>query len=285
MLASAASRAFRPFAFAISMLAILAGCSTTSTPDIALHVTKPEKHAAIVINAYSGEVLFEQSSEALRYPASLTKMMTLYIMFEALDAGKITKSTMIPVSSYAASRPPSKIGFKPGQAIDVDSAIQALVTKSANDVASAVAEYFAGSEEAFAQVMTSRARQLGMSRTTFRNASGLPDPAQQTTARDMARLGLALRKHFPHHYHYFSTKSFSFAGKNIKGHNRVLDRVEGADGIKTGYTRASGFNIATSVNTPNRRLIAVVMGGDTAKARDAQVTQLIERYINQASGN
>lgn len=280
----ALANAFRTPALLLTVLAALAGCSTTSTPEMALTLpaTQSAKHSAIVVNAYNGEVLFEENSEALRYPASLTKMMTIYMMFEAIDSGRITKSTLIPVSAYAAARPPTKVGFRPGQSIDVDTAIRALVTKSANDVAVAVGEYFAGSEESFAQMMTTKARQLGMSRTTFRNASGLPDPEQQTTARDMARLGLALRKHFPHHYEYFAVRDFSFGGKNFKGHNEILKRVSGADGIKTGYTRASGFNIVTSVNTGDRRMVAVVMGGDTARIRDAQVEMLVARYLQSA---
>src|SRR5690606_27809981 len=204
-----------------------------------------EKYAAIVVDANTDRVLFEKNSRDARYPASLTKMMTLYLLFEALDAGRVSLDTQIPVSADAAKRPPSKIGFKPGQTIDVNSAILALSVRSANDVAAAVGEYLGGTEEAFAAQMTARARRLGMTNTVFRNASGLPDPEQQTTARDMALLGMALRRNFPQHYHYFSNREFMFRGKTVRGHNDLIGRVDGVDGLKTGYIRASGFNIVT----------------------------------------
>jgi D-alanyl-D-alanine carboxypeptidase len=174
--------------------------------------------------------------------------------------------------------------LRPGDVIDVDTALRALAVKSANDVATAFGEYLGGSEQAFAGIMTAKARQLGMNGTRFSNASGLPDPAQQTTARDMAVLGLALRSRFPHHYHYFSERDFSYRGRLVRGHNDMLGRVEGVDGIKTGYIRASGYNIVTSVKAGGRSLVIVVMGADTARARNAHVEQLIERYLPQASG-
>ena len=186
---------------------------------------------------------------------------------------------MIPVSDHARSRPPTKIGFRRGDSIDVDSAIMAVVTKSANDVAVAIAEYLGGSEDNFATMMTARARQIGMRSTTFRNASGLPDPGQVTTARDMALLGVALRTRFPQYYAYFSVKNFSYRGRTIRGHNDLIGGVDGVDGIKTGYTRASGYNVVTSVTRGNRKLVAVVMGGDTARNRNAAMAALIERYI------
>jgi D-alanyl-D-alanine carboxypeptidase len=241
------------------------------------------KYAAIVVDASNGHTLYSVNSELPRYPASLTKMMTLYMLFEALDQGRLSKTTQIPVSDYAARRPPTKIGFRPGETIDVDSAIKALVVKSANDVAVAVSEFLGGSEEQFAAMMTARARQLGMRGTTFRNASGLPDPDQRTTARDMALLGMTLRQRFPHHYAYFSVTSFSFRGRTIRGHNDLIGKVAGVDGIKTGYVRASGFNIVTSVNEDGRRLVAVVMGGESARARNAEVEQLVLRYLPAAS--
>ncbi len=266
-------------------LGLLAGCSTTGTLNT---VQTPQqnlspKHAAIVVDGSTGKVLYEQNSEAARYPASLTKMMTLYMLFEAMESGKLSKSSAIPVSAYAASRPPSKIGLKPGQTIGVETAISALCTKSANDVAVAVAEALGGTEERFASMMTAKARQLGMRGTYFNNASGLPDEAQRSTARDMALLGIALRKRFPQHYGYFSATSFAYNGKTIRGHNDLLGRVSGVDGIKTGYIRASGFNIVTSVNAGGRKLVVVVMGGDTARSRNAEVEQLIDRYLPQAS--
>ncbi len=263
----------------LAVLLALAGCTTTTalTPDVTPLAS--EKYAAIVVETDSGKILYESASTAPRYPASLTKMMTLYLLFEALDSGRLDTSSPIPVSAYAASRPPSKLGFKPGQSIDVQTAILALCVKSANDVATAVAEYLGGSEEQFAEMMTAKARKLGMHTTTFRNASGLPDPEQVTTARDMAALAVALRQRFPHHYHYFANRSFSYDGKTIRGHNDLLGRVHGVDGLKTGYIRASGFNLATSVGRGGRRVVAIVMGGASAKARDAHMEELIDRYL------
>jgi D-alanyl-D-alanine carboxypeptidase len=206
-------------------------------------------------------------------------MMTLYLLFEAMESGRVSAAIQIPVSDHARMQPPTKIGFKRGGMIDVDSAIKALVTKSANDVAVAIGEYLGGTEDNFAALMTAKARAIGMRSTVFRNASGLPDPEQVTTARDMALLGLALRKRFPQYYYYFSTQSFAFNGRMIRGHNDLLGGVDGVDGIKTGYIRASGYNIVTSVSRGNRKLVAVVMGGDSARARNAEVAALIDRYM------
>lgn len=260
-----------------------AGCTTTQIETVApTTLSTSGRYAAIVVDASNGRMLYQANAEAERYPASLTKMMTLYLLFEAIDAGKISKTAEIPISEHARRQPPSKIGFKSGQTIDVDSAIRALATKSANDVAVAVGEYIAGTEEAFAATMTAKARVLGMRNTVFRNASGLPDAGQHTTARDMALLGMALRQRFPHYYHYFSEKDFVFRGKTIRGHNDLIGRVPGVDGIKTGYVRASGYNIVTSVNHGSRRLIVVVMGGDSARSRNDHVEELIQRYLPQA---
>ncbi len=271
-------------AWLVFLAGLAAACSTTTTLNtVKIPQSDSTKHAAIVIDGNNGRVLYQSNAEARRYPASLTKMMTMYLTFEAMETGRLSKSTQIPVSAYAAARPPTKIGFRPGQSIDVDSAVYALCTKSANDVAVALGEALGGSEERFAQMMTAKARQLGMRNTVFRNAFGLPDDQQVTTARDMALLGLALRKRFPQHFGYFSSRSFNFRGKTIRGHNDLLGRVQGVDGIKTGYIRASGFNIVTSVNTDGRKLVVVVMGGDTARSRNAEVEQLIERYLPQAS--
>jgi len=269
-------------AVALLLAAGLAACST-SRPTEALQTVRPvnsSKYAAIVVDADTGKTLFATAADQPRFPASLTKMMTLYMLFEAIDQGRVSMATPIPVSAYAASRPPSRLGVKPGETVDAQTAINALVVRSANDVAVAVGEYLAGSEAAFAQQMTSRARSLGMSRTTFRNASGLPDPGQQTCARDMALLGLALKRRFPHHYHYFSNRDFAYQGRMVRGHNKLLE-TGGVDGIKTGYIRASGYNIVTSYNGNGKRLIVTVMGGDSANARNAQVRELIERYAQR----
>ncbi|MER9653283.1 D-alanyl-D-alanine carboxypeptidase [Mesorhizobium sp. M0152] len=266
----------------LGLLALLAGCATTP-PDAVLAVpAPPQKYAAIVVDAGTGKQLFEVNSTAQRYPASLTKMMTLYLLFEALDSGRITKETQIPVSDNAASQPPTKMRFRRGESIDVDSAIRAIVIKSANDVAVAVGEYLGGSEEQFAAMMTAKARQLGMTSTIFRNASGLPDDDQHTTARDMAVLGMALHQRFPQHFHYFSASDFMFRGRLVRGHNDMLGRVRGVDGIKTGYIRASGFNIVTSYNADGHRLIVVVMGADSARQRNDHVEALIQRSLSPA---
>lgn len=242
------------------------------------------KYAAIVVDANTGKTLFSSSAEAPRYPASLTKMMTLYLTFEALEKGKLSKSSKIVFSRNAAAEPPTKLGVKAGGSITVETAILALVTKSANDAATALGEHLGGSEEAFARMMTTKARQLGMKGTIFRNANGLPDPAQRSTARDMATLGIALREHFPQYYAYFSTRSFAYGKQRLPNHNRLLGRVKGVDGIKTGYTRASGFNLVSSATDGNRRIVAVVMGGKSGAARDRQMQELIAKYMPKASG-
>ncbi len=264
-----------------AVLALAAGCATTSEPIqmIAPPPGSSAKYSALVIDAAKGDTLYQANATATRYPASLTKMMTLYLLFEALDQGRVSKTTEIPVSTFAARQPPSKIGLKTGQSIDVESAILALAVKSGNDCAVAVAEYLGGTEEQFAAQMTARARQLGMTGTVFRNASGLPDPDQRTTARDMAVLGMALRSRFPQHYHYFSQRDFTYRGRLVRGHNDLIGKVEGVDGIKTGYIRASGYSIVTSVRRGSRRLIIVVMGADSARARNAHVEELIEKYM------
>ena len=240
-------------------------------------------NAAIVVDAKSGKVLYSSNADAKRHPASLTKMMTLYMLFEKIDSGSASLNSNISVSSHCAGQAPSKLGFKPGQTIKARDAVLALVTKSANDVACAVGEFVSGTESGFGRKMTARARTLGMSNTTFRNASGLPDSAQVTTARDMATLGRALQDHFPKYYDYFSTTSFKWKGRTYGNHNRLLGNVKGVDGIKTGYTRASGFNLVTSVKRGNRDIVAVVLGGDTGKARDQRMASLIEKYIPRAT--
>lgn len=239
--------------------------------------------AAIVIDANTGKTLYSSNGDAVRYPASLTKMMTLYMVFEAMAAGRITKNTKVPFSAHAAARPPTKLGVRPGGSVTVETVILALVTKSANDAAAAVGELLGGSEAGFARMMTAKARALGMKSTTFRNASGLPDPAQKTTARDMAILGMSLRAHFPREYAYFSTRSFTFGKQRMGNHNKLLGKVRGVDGIKTGYIRASGFNLVTSVKDGDRMLVAVVMGGTSGAARNARMTELVRAYLPKAS--
>jgi D-alanyl-D-alanine carboxypeptidase len=239
--------------------------------------------AAIVVDAKSGKILFSDNPDARRYPASLTKMMTLYLLFEALDRGKITLSSRIPVSARAAAQAPSKLGLKPGDTISVRDAILAIVTRSANDVACAIGEFLGGSEDAFAVRMTATARAIGMARTNFQNASGLPDPNQMTTARDMATLGRALQDRFPDYFKFFSTASFVYEGRRIGNHNRLLGRVAGVNGIKTGYTRASGYNLVTSVYRDDRKLVAVVLGGQTGRERDVKMAKLITDYMPRAS--
>jgi len=241
------------------------------------------KYAGIVVDAKTGKVLYEENADAQRFPASLTKMMTLYLVFEALESGKVSKNTPITFSKKASAEPPTKIGVRAGQSIKLEQAILSLVTKSANDVATALAENLGGSEANFAAMMTAKARQLGMNSTTFRNAHGLPNSAQKTTARDMAKLGIALREHFPQYYSYFSTRSFTFGGQRIGNHNRLLGQIKGVDGIKTGYTRASGFNLVSSVQANNRSIVAVVLGGTTSRARDNHMADLIKRYLPNAS--
>lgn len=268
-----------------SILVVLAACSTSTTLSTArapAPISTAERHASIVVDVNSREVLYSTRADELRFPASLTKMMTAYMVFEALETGRLSLDTQIPVSRNAASRPPSKLFLRAGSTIDVDTAIRALCTKSANDVATAVAEFLGGSEEQFARLMTLKARQLGMRSTTFRNASGLPDPAQVTTARDMAVLGMALRSRFPQHYRYFSETELTYNGKTIEGHNNILKRVRGADGIKTGYTRASGFNLVSSVGADGKRIVAVIMGEDSARQRDDLMESLIASTLPRA---
>ena len=239
--------------------------------------------AALVVDANSGRTLYAADENELRHPASLTKVMTLYLLFEQLEKGRLTLESPITMSAHAAAQAPSKLGLEPGEAISVDNAIKAVVTRSANDVAVAIGENIAGDEDSFADMMTRKAHALGMSRTTYVNASGLPDDRQITTAHDLAVLGRAVQERFPRYFRYFSTHSFDYAGETIGNHNHLLGRVDGVDGIKTGYTRASGFNLLTSVHRDGRSLVAVVMGGPTAYARDRLMEQLIAQHIASAT--
>jgi D-alanyl-D-alanine carboxypeptidase len=239
-------------------------------------------YASLVVDAKTGRILQSTNEDALRYPASITKVMTLYMVFEQLERGRLSLHTPLRVSGNAASQAPSKIGFDAGDTISVENAIKALVTKSANDVAVTIAENLGGSEEAFADQMTRKARSIGMKRTTFRNASGLPDSEQVTTARDLVTLARALQDNFPQYYHYFGTRSFEFAGSSYRNHNKLLGRVEGVDGIKTGYTRLSGFNLLTSARSEDRHVIGVVLGGKSGRARDQVMASLIESQLPRA---
>ena len=232
--------------------------------------------AEILMDADSGKVLRARNADRLTYPASLTKMMTLMLTFEALDRGTLRLNQSLVVSRHAASMPPSRLWLAPGSTITVEQAILALVTRSANDVAVVLGEALGGSETAFAKKMTARARRLGMRHTVFRNASGLPDRLQRTTARDMATLSRALIRRHAKHYAYFKRRSFDWQGDTVYGHNRLMARYPGMDGIKTGYIAASGFNLAASAVRDGRRLIAVVMGGHSAAARDTQVADLLD---------
>jgi D-alanyl-D-alanine carboxypeptidase len=234
------------------------------------------RSAAIVMDAATGAVLYEDDADGLRYPASTTKVMTLYLLFEAIDAKRIGFDTRFPVSVRAANQDPTKLGLKPGETIAVREIILGLVTKSANDAAVVAAEGLAGTEPAFAAKMTDKARQLGMNNTLFRNASGLPDPQQKTTARDLALLARAMLKNFPHHYHFFDTPSFTYNGITHANHNRLNNWYPGADGLKTGYIRASGFNLVTSAKRDNRRLIGVVLGGISPGSRDQEMARLLD---------
>lgn len=244
----------------------------------------PDKYAAIVLDSGNGRVLFADRADARRYPASLTKMMTLYLLFDALKAKRIFMRSLIPISAYANSQPPTKLNLMPGDKISVELAIKALIAKSANDVAVAVAEYLGGSEKRFTQAMNLKARQLGMRHTNFVNASGLPDMRNYSTARDLATLSLALQRHFPEQYASFKTTGFVHKGRFIRGHNRLVAYMPGVDGIKTGYTLMSGFNLASSRHIGNKGIVAVVLGGKTSALRDSYMAGLLTRYIDKASG-
>jgi len=236
-----------------------------------------------VLDANSGRVLHADKADEPRHPASLTKIMTLYLLFERLDGGKIRLDSQLPVSEHASIQAPTKLGLKPGQSLEVEDAIRGMVTKSANDAAVAVAEAIGGGEREFAEMMTLKAHAIGMTHTVYRNASGLPNDEQITTARDQALLGRAIQERFPRYYQYFATPSFTYHGQTMRNHNQLLGHVEGMDGIKTGYTQASGFNLVASVRRNNRHIVSVVMGGTSASARDARMRSLIEEYIVAAA--
>jgi D-alanyl-D-alanine carboxypeptidase len=239
--------------------------------------------SSIIVDGNSGATLSANNPDGSRHPASLTKIMTLYLLFERLDAGKMKLDTEMDVSEHAADQAPTKLGLRPGQTIKVEDAIKGLVTRSANDAAVVIAEAIGGSEDDFAKLMTRKARALGMSKTVYRNASGLPNDDQVTTARDQATLGRAIQDRFPRYYRYFSTEAFNYHGQSIRNHNHLLGSVEGVDGIKTGYTRASGFNLVTSMRRGNRHLVGVVMGGRSGGSRDAIMRNLLAENLQKAA--
>src|ERR1700719_243003 len=255
-----------------------------------VHHDRAESHesyspafSSIIVDGNSGTTLASNNPDASRHPASLTKIMTLYLLFERLDAGKMKLDTEMPVSEHASEQDPTKLGLLPGQTIRVEDAIKGLVTRSANDAAVVIAEALAGNEDDFAKLMTRKAHMLGMSKTVYRNASGLPDDDQVTTARDQSTLGRAIQDRFPRYYRYFSTETFNYHGQSIRNHNHLLGSVEGVDGIKTGYTRASGFNLVTSMRRGNRHLVGVVMGGRSGGSRDAIMRNLLAENLDKAA--
>ena len=243
----------------------------------AIPATARRVHASILVDVQTGKVLEARNADARCYPASLTKLMTLYLTFRQLSRGKMTLGQELPVSRHAAAQAPTKLYLRPGERISVRSAILAITTRSANDAAVVLAEGIGGTEWNFAQMMNRTARELGLTRTTFRNASGLPNRHQITTARDMSKLGMAILEDFPQYYRYFRARRFEFRGRTIYGHDHLLARYPGVDGMKTGYTMASGFNIVTSAVRNDRRLLGVVMGGRTARSRDRLMVALLNR--------
>ncbi len=243
-----------------------------------------DKYASIVVDLETGQVMHDRSADEPRHPASLTKVMTLYLVFDAIESGKLKLSERIPVSKAASRAQPSKLGLKSGTTIKVEDAIRALVTKSANDVAIVLAEKLGGTETKFVARMNAKAKELGMLNTTFRNASGLPDKKQITTARDMAKLGEAIYMDHKNRYNYFSLASFTWGKRKYMNHNELLRKVDGVDGIKTGFTNASGYNLMASAQRDGRRVIAVMLGGKTGRSRDAHVADLIEAAFMDLTG-
>ena len=255
--------------------------SKSKTAKIA---SKKDLFSALVVNADTGEVLYEKSAGELRYPASLTKMMTLYLTFDALKKGTLDINQTIPISAKAASQPQTNISLEKGDRLPLKTAIESVVVRSANDSAMALGEAIGGTEFNFALAMTQKAHELGMKNTVFRNPNGLPDDKQVTTAFDLARLAIALRRDFPEDYHYFKLTSFVWNGITYPGHNHVMEHYAGADGVKTGYIRASGFNLVTSATRDGHRLVAVVMGGTSWAARDAKMIALLDQTFAQLNG-
>jgi D-alanyl-D-alanine carboxypeptidase len=283
---------------AVAMALALAACQTaggavapTPTPVVSQAAPLPQvkavaytetapasaaSYSEVVIDMASGSELYAHDADKVRYPASLTKMMTLYLLFDEVGAGRYSLSSPLTVSAKAASQPPAKLGLKPGSTITVEQAARALAVKSANDVAVAVAENISGSEDAFAARMNAQARALGLTRTRFANASGLPDPNHVSTARDMARLGRALKSRFPQYAGFFRAKSFTYNGRTYKTTNNLLGKVPGVDGLKTGHTNAAGYNLVATAHRGGERRLVVVMGSKSEGARDKEVTRLLE---------
>lgn len=264
--------------FLLSAIAFAVLAASFATPAEAARKKRAApapKYAAIVIHADTGDVLLDKYADQARYPASLTKMMTLYLLFEEIEAGRLNLDQMLSVSAQAAGQPPSKLGLAAGSKISVEQAIEALIVKSANDVAVTVAEGVSGSEWKFAQEMTTRARALGMRNTTFKNASGLPNSRQMTTARDLAILSQRLIKDFPEYFPYFNTQEFTWNGRTYRTHNKLVRTYEGADGLKTGYTQRSGFNLATTASRDGHRIIGVVLGGRSVATRDSHMSEIL----------
>ena len=239
--------------------------------------------ASIIVDGNSGATLSSNNPDASRHPASLTKIMTLYLLFEQLERGKMKLDSEMDVSVHASQQAPTKLGLKPGQTIKVEDAIKGLVTRSANDASVVIAEAISGDEDDFAKLMTRKARALGMTKTVYRNANGLPNDEQVTTARDQATLGRAIQDRFPRYYRYFATSVFNYRGQSIRNHNRLLGNVEGVDGIKTGYTRASGFNLVSSMRRGNRHLVGVVLGGRSGGSRDAIMRNLLAENLDKGA--
>ncbi len=240
---------------------------------------------AIVVDANNGKVLFANRADEIRAPASITKVMSLYLVFDALQSGRINWNTQMPVSKRAASRPRMRLGMPAGSTISVRDAVNAMIVLSANDASVVVAEYLGGTEDNFARIMTMKARSLGMRNTTFKNANGLPAQGHVSSARDIALMSIAMREHFPQYYNLFSQRQFSYRGKVYNGHNRVLDRIDGADGLKTGFTNAAGYTITTSVAKNGKKLVIVVLGGSSGRQRDDVVVTLANAYIGSASSS
>lgn len=264
------------FRAALLMCAMLAAMPFASAPSRAMSLYEEPKYAAILINPATHEVLYSRRADLPRYPASITKVMTLYLAFEALEAGKLKLTDPVFISRTAAAQAPSRLGLGVGKSLTVDQAIRVIAVKSANDVAVALAEKIAGSETVFAAKMTGKARTLGMMHTFFANASGLPNPAHTSTARDIAVLSMAMIDNFPQYYRYFSTQNYTYGTQIMVNHNKLLGKMPGVDGIKTGYTAAAGFTLAASATRNGKRLIAVVLGGPSTMARDQNVAALLD---------
>lgn len=276
----AARLAARIVAFIAVFGLVLTGVGTVSKASAGGYAPP---YSELVVDARTGKILRAVSPDAPRHPASITKVMTLYLLFEQLEAGKMSLSTPIRISEWAARQSPSKLGLNPGETITVEDAIKAIVTRSANDIAVAVAEAVGGNEKEFAAMMTQKARSIGMKQTVYANASGLPNPRQITTARDLVVLGRSIQSRFPRYFQYFSMRSFDYDGATIANHNKLLGRVDGVDGIKTGYTAKSGFNLLTSVHADGRSLLAVILGGRSGNSRDRRMAELVDAYLDVAS--